>query len=81
VTEPQVNIGDEIEKISFGLKQSMFDCFKRSTVFRETAAHFLKLVRSLEPGVSCSLEAVVNAPVDGQNHSNEGSRGKRDVIF
>jgi hypothetical protein len=51
VIEPQVIRSDEIEKISFGLKQSIFDCFKRSTIFDRTAAHFLKLVRSLEAGV------------------------------
>jgi hypothetical protein len=81
VTKTQDIRSDEIEKISFGLKQRMFDCFQRSTIFDVTAAHFLKLVRSLEPGVLYPLEAVVNAPVDGQYHSNKGSRGNQNVIF
>jgi hypothetical protein len=81
MTKPQVIMSDEVEEISFKLKQSMFDCFKRSTIFERTTEHFGKLVRSLELGGSSPLEAVFSEPCEGQYLNKESSRDKRDMIF
>jgi hypothetical protein len=66
LTKPQVFICEEIDKVSFSLEKSMFDCFKRSTILERTTTHFKNLVRSLELRTSCPYKAVDDVPEEGQ---------------